>query len=762
MENIDNVNNSDQEKIYSLKITPKEVEDICLEIKFYISHLRKAMSETQRSNSYKNFLSDVFDKRIFKQLNIIQYEFMIRDLPAEMRLHRSSYIAGTKESQFPDGPSIMTLQEHTASLLRHIFPGIEESIVNHIKDMIQKRRANFNNMLQLGIDKYNPQAFDDLFETFGEQTERYSHSKIYPNIVIQDGEFTFFMLAWFFHRILLKNTWSEVVKFLQEIAKDTSLPIDLLPISNEKEITLKKLLMECGLGIYNQKDDTVIFSDRWESLLGWIIQVNDKLQVQRDALKIIRTKLNECGFDDGKCEDCEHHLRNLADIIGLKSFPYGSCSGCCSVLQLLLNFFFDRDLINLMRIETEKEKLNSCKISSDILLRILSKIWKNLMAVESLSFKNRELCYPGTGKFEAVLLRLCRAPYLCAEHCVRAFLPISMSLFIRPYGSSEVEWLTHEAPLALGFMTFASGISFSDCLKTNDAMETWIIDTILNSFQGDMIVSLIANMATKAGKLRGIGSILHQLPKDVISLSLKLQEIDLQLEEIRNAHPNISIPKVTRPDSLGIMIMNIQALNEGKLYELPADLAAIVQGTWEHDLLDILVGRVVWPEARTRVYSDGETLALRASGALNFDGYLSSRKIIRQPTLILSGSFAPQRGRGLYPIALITLRSAYQHALAAFIHPKYKIEPFVEIEYQATLPDACEAIIVYNTGKPPMHKKDRTASQSGWIRDLEIYNNRLTSGWQIRKSDEGYYSHYDSQKQRWVTIIERVPDERGI
>jgi hypothetical protein len=240
------------------------------------------------------------------------------------------------------------------------------------------------------------------------------------------------------------------------------------------------------------------------------------------------------------------------------------------------------------------------------------------------------------------------------------------------------------------------------------------------------------------------------LPKDLRVLERELQDAIREMDSLRASHPDIDVPTIQMPDSFGVISMFLKAASEGKLLELPESCAALLRGQWTQQSVQELVDRTVWEQAKTRVEMDPSFALWKQDDRISAKSAEPRERLFKEkrPNLHIHTPFEVASPDGLYPLLLVTLRNAYQHALLASIDPDIAVPGQVAIEYSRS--NDSELVRVLNTGRPDV----QGSRQDGWERDLETFEG-LTSGWHVRQHGDGSFSEYMGQNE-WVTEIGRV------
>ena len=239
---------------------------------------------------------------------------------------------------------------------------------------------------------------------------------------------------------------------------------------------------------------------------------------------------------------------------------------------------------------------------------------------------------------------------------------------------------------------------------------------------------------------------LHQLPKDVTALNESLSSYEKKIKQFQYQHPNLEVPKFFKPDSLEVMLMFTKAAQDQQLFEMPKDCAEILYGEWSQEKIQNFVNRVVWTQAKNRALNYPE---VRDKGIIDF-GVIEIDKRYLKPRLIIEKNFRLNNPQGIYPLVLITLRSAYQHSYLMTLLSENSVQGEIKIEYDS------EELIITNTGLQPTNDME-SKCQKSWEKDLYMLKG-LTNKWQlVNFGNEEIIkcSIYDHQIHLWITKIVR-------
>jgi len=347
-------------------------------------------------------------------------------------------------------------------------------------------------------------------------------------------------------------------------------------------------------------------------------------------------------------------------------------------------------------------------------------------------------------------------PFLSAPEHIRRFVSPRFNILgefllrkresaSRSYFASPLAFFDDDQSGATRVGAFALGTLLDT--ETLDASTTPRIRALrallraLAGFGMDRSFSSLVSTRTKA-------SLLHQVPKDMAAVSMKLTRHKRDLDSFREKHPDLHVPEFEMPDSMSVLLMFMKAESEHKLYELPSDCAEILGGEWNTQSLATFVERVVWDTVPSRIFADPEIIRERQAGQFGWSDWEIEDDSLR-PIISVARPFALAAPRyGLYPLVILALRNACQHAFRATLKQGKPAKPgHVEIE---ALPDRL-GVQILNTGSPP-EKQVNQVAQSGWIRDLKVFRD-LTGRWIVEQRGRDRYSEFEARRSRWVTTI---------
>jgi hypothetical protein len=272
-------------------------------------------------------------------------------------------------------------------------------------------------------------------------------------------------------------------------------------------------------------------------------------------------------------------------------------------------------------------------------------------------------------------------------------------------------------------------------------LEEEVSNLLLSITQQLMIAPTIYSQVIKlkdSSERAGRYNVLHNLPKDIQAIITNINRYNERRERflLKYADAGISpsdIPPIPSPDALGVTLMFLAAEDphQRRLNQLPLDLAMGLSTPWSEAFLNSFVERVVWDSVWGRVITDEKVKKALNSGALSRDELMRGEGAYQRPELKMPTSIHVKHADELYPLLLVTLRSAYQHAyLHSVLSPPGSGRGVVAITYEEA--DGKEYIHIKNSGAP---HHNRQFSQQGWLRDVAVFKG-LTNNWSVELKDE--------------------------
>lgn len=303
-------------------------------------------------------------------------------------------------------------------------------------------------------------------------------------------------------------------------------------------------------------------------------------------------------------------------------------------------------------------------------------------------------------------------------------------------------------------------------------LEEKLSNLLLSITQQLMMAPTIYSQVIKlkeSSERAGRYNVLHNLPKDVQAIITNISRYNDKRERFLRKYANVGIspddiPPIPSPDALGVTLMFLAAEDphRRRLNQLPLELAMGLSKPWTESLLHTFVERVVWDAVWARVVTDERVKKALNSGAMSEEALYVGEGLFQQPELKMPKPIQVKQADKLYPLFLVTLRSAYQHAyLYSILPPQVGGRGVVELTYEER--DGKEYIHIKNSGSP---QRNRQPNQRGWLGDIAVFDG-LTDDWSVELKD-GAQRHYSVWQGgqwygfagHWVTTLVRSPEEK--
>lgn len=716
-----------------------------------------------------------------RSLRILQWEVMPRDLVEEATRGRITYGVGTNilhvSGLIPEEFHKRLVLESWVDHSEGIAPSVAEDVgrsawdTSNLTGRLGDRRERFGRLLA-EVGEETATAYQDLIGTFGRLRVSRDGRSVFQALLVEDGELTFFSVLWILS-LMVSSSREDPMDWLL-----SSRPLDLSTRKTEEPLrfgSVSDLLLDLGLAGWtvasvNREGKSVLApTRRWWSFVKWLVETRDRVRVraaevlEADELQSLTARQESLGAGDAT-DSLRKYLVRLEGVLPVKLYNYSTADE--RYLAKLAEFFLGPQLESYLRDEAN-QLAQRCSTVERFVRCHLIPLWESM---EGLIYEERSQPTgheASTSDKSKLLLRLCRAPHLPLEYYLRSLQPYEMNLIIIPFNSVLEPDQGELTPGSLGFVTVAGQVpakvrmalsSFGSHQRTGEADSVdsggevleWLSPywVFLGSVASEVASGYLVNQASRLGELRGQGAVLHQLPKDFRAAERSLGAAVAQLRKIAERHPELELPEIGIPDALQVISMFIEAASMGRLNELPESCAALIQGKWTEKRINELVDRVVWEQARSRVEVDARYRQWRREGLIpRRRSEVEELFLEKRPLLSIGQNLEFEDISGLYPLLLVTLRNAYQHALLAALDPQVQSVAKVEI---SRVGDNGDCIIgVYNTGQPAMP----SANQNGWERDLETFRG-LTGGWRVRRIGPSSFSVYDEGKMLWRTEIQ--------
>jgi len=307
-------------------------------------------------------------------------------------------------------------------------------VMNHDKEF--KKLTSHDEFLDFlqQVPDYSKDAYEDTLYTFYKLLKEREENEIkfdryYPFLLIEDGEFTFFTLLWFFR--YCNDRW-----FVFR-------PPDTPDKGFASETTLNEFLMIIGIVKAFDKEEAII-TQRWKSLLQWLDRTRSR----------INNKANEKRYRNNKID-------LFVSVLPVKRFDYTDSER--NFISNLIDFFLSVKLGKWLAkwkgsSSEEDFKFENAQVFNDNCLEVLKQHLKEHRLIEETIPK----CSPEGANIlsDQIINRLCRAVFLPLEFLFRAGLPYEMHLLIIPYNWVETEIGNKPlpAPASLAFLTLIGSL----------------------------------------------------------------------------------------------------------------------------------------------------------------------------------------------------------------------------------------------------------------------------------------------------------------
>jgi hypothetical protein len=286
-------------------------------------------------------------------------------------------------------------------------------------------------------------------------------------------------------------------------------------------------------------------------------------------------------------------------------------------------------------------------------------------------------------------------------------------------------------------------------------LEEQLSDLLLSLTQQLMIGPTVYAQVNKiwvSAERSGRHNLLHELPGYMDSIGITVRGYDEKRRAFLEKYPQIppdEVPPIPRTDDVDVMVMLLAAENK-ELRELPSDLAEGLRKEWTLDFLNEFVERVVWTPVLGDVTSNKKVIENMGKGVFSAKDLVSGNGAFEQPKLVLSSKVNPRLTQGLFPLFLLTLKSAFYHAfLHSIMNSHIGQRGLVTIGYR----DEAEAqyIEIKNSGDPP---GGTPAPQHGWHRNTELFKDMTDWTVEMTKMNEQIFEC----STFWLTTLRRKPE----
>lgn len=418
------------------------------EVMMIADHAIEALRTEDLEDREKKW-GQVFDEKLHGTLDILQVEFMPRDLSKER-----GYLVGT------DSKGVKNLASH------EVWKALLYKEKQHDKHL-----QAFDCLLQR-VNEYAPNLYEDWVQGFNlgrlhqdiqSSEENGIPQVIHDAIIIEDGEFTFFTLLWIF-RYAHKENYNLEAWLKPESIGEEKLPLHFKPpISEEKvdtqkewwsAITAEEFILSLGL----VKLDGKTPSERWTSFIKWLKRQRQYLHATA-ALQPSDQATPSSTAHITTVQKYKHflHVLPIKNVHPLHDSNHPTAANsefweqAGGWVNTLLEFF----------LTSESEKLVE-KLEHNVLDGLYSmacpeqetKLFKLLCDAEGLLDRNKKL-----GNHDELLTRLARPGYLPLEFILRQWVNKPMQLLILPLdfvtekSGQSVDDQSNKVPTSLTFAT---------------------------------------------------------------------------------------------------------------------------------------------------------------------------------------------------------------------------------------------------------------------------------------------------------------------
>ena len=245
---------------------------------------------------------------------------------------------------------------------------------------------------------------------------------------------------------------------------------------------------------------------------------------------------------------------------------------------------------------------------------------------------------------------------------------------------------------------------------------------------------------------------LHELPKEVAALEMKLIDLRLKLDELRKDVP--TVPTFTMPDEISVLSMFTRARTKRELLQLPSDCAESLEHDWTVRSISRFVGRVVWLTTLAAMSSDRTVQEHRSSGVLKWKDVRDLEKQFPRPRLLIPERFRLREAHFIYPLALLALRRAFRESFRETLLNPEHLRGEVLVQYQRA-DDGSEEIQIRHSGIEPSEQMNFPDDE---LVTLRVFQG-LTGPWRAKLGADPSLSVYDHESGNWIiTLTTRKED----
>jgi signal transduction histidine kinase len=418
----------------------------------------ESISNSLREGGKRSFRREQNRDHLAKNLRIVQWDLFTRDLIVEQTERKLSYksslvggVSGLPPDEFLDHVTEKSCKAHChyfplhSGILRERDQPKGDCKIAAVKSQLKEYRAGFVQLLSKA-EKYNPTSYDDVIESFSYQDDTSSTTNpgsFSKAVLVEDGELSFFIILW-----LLRHTVNSG-EDLQVWREDPSaqLTVDFCPTPEVgiygawwRRKDLLSFAQICGLIIPAHRDDYVILTRRWRSLIRWL----------RRQLRIIRADLNEWPRNRGLHDSLP--IKKIGDAMKQNTSEHEFADTLQKVLTSKeLYEYLSGTLVFPDEIPLKK----FAEYHIGALIEIIRPLLDLSLDDASLPDEPNE---PWPHR-DNVLIRMSRAGFLPLEHLFRSYQPHELHLLLLALSFTKTELVDQKpAPVSLAFATIAGAL----------------------------------------------------------------------------------------------------------------------------------------------------------------------------------------------------------------------------------------------------------------------------------------------------------------
>ena len=437
-------------------------------------------------------------KDIAKNFRILQWEVLVRNLIEENMRGRLCFHPITVDYDISGMPDLkeflIDFISQARSVERHFTPSDGEIQTKLRSDYLLEGSfrhcyTSFQGLLPKVTELYPP-VHEDYIRSFANM--RTSDNSL-PNMLIEDGEISFFSLLWLLRHAAEKGEKPKAWK----LDPDEKLTVRFRPSDDKSPddwwlaCDMYELAEECGL-IIPLSDLKCIPTRRWHSLIAWLRRLNHNL---RNKFEDDKQHLQRARRDKKLCHDSP-----LLQRLPVKKLDYDR-EAELSFVEKLQKFLTSKDLLEMLD-DLEVHVPMTCEAFAVEKLGHLFESLGSLLEEESATEEESVPEVNASAGFkDTVLLRCCRG-FIPLEHLFRAYQPCELHLLIQALNweeSSLKDW--GQAPISLGFATIAGRVETSDSESSQDAMtdfERWLVPyrSLFSALSADITLPVVRDLGS--------------------------------------------------------------------------------------------------------------------------------------------------------------------------------------------------------------------------------------------------------------------------